>query len=161
MTTVCIDPRCVSAQRCQRAEHEDFGNAPGTNYGPRCIPAPPAVGAHIAEVAYLRAEVAESEARRLQLLDDAGGLENDCRDLRAENERLRAQRILSNEDFARSFDMGLAAGEKRERAAVVAWLREESERRFPRDEREQGIVFRLAHEIERGEHRREEERWLS
>jgi hypothetical protein len=46
---------------------------------------------------------------------------------------------------------------KTERAAVVAWLREVSERRFPRDEREQGIVFRLAHEIERGEHRREEE----
>ena len=43
-----------------------------------------------------------------------------------------------------------------ERAAVVAWLREVSERRFPRDEREQGIVFRLAHEIERGAHRREE-----
>ena len=45
---------------------------------------------------------------------------------------------------------------EQERAAVVAWLREVSERRFPRDEREQGIVFRLAHEIERGEHRREE-----
>jgi hypothetical protein len=43
-----------------------------------------------------------------------------------------------------------------ERAAVVAWLREMSERRFPRDEREQGIVFQLAHEIERGEHCREE-----
>ena len=43
-----------------------------------------------------------------------------------------------------------------DRAAVVAWLREVSERRFPRNEREQGIVFRLAHEIERGEYRREE-----
>lgn len=43
-----------------------------------------------------------------------------------------------------------------ERAAVVAWLREVSERRFPRNEREQGIVFRLSHEVERGEHRREE-----
>jgi hypothetical protein len=48
------------------------------------------------------------------------------------------------------------AARNEERAAVVAWLREVSERRFPRDEREQGIVFRLAHEIERGEHRREE-----
>jgi len=47
---------------------------------------------------------------------------------------------------------------KTERAAVVAWLREVSERRFARNEREAGIVFRLAHEIERGEHRREEER---
>lgn len=45
-----------------------------------------------------------------------------------------------------------------ERAAVAAWLREVSERRFSRNEREQGIVFRLAHEVERGEHRREEER---
>ena len=44
-------------------------------------------------------------------------------ELIAEVERLRAQRVLSNEDFARSFDMGLAAGERRERAAVVAWLR--------------------------------------
>ena len=47
---------------------------------------------------------------------------------------------------------------KTERADVVAWLREVSEHRFPRNEREQGIVFRLSHEIERGEHRREEER---
>ena len=38
--TYCTDPRCVSVQRCQRAENEDFGNAPGENYGPRCIPAP-------------------------------------------------------------------------------------------------------------------------
>jgi hypothetical protein len=45
-----------------------------------------------------------------------------------------------------------------ERAAVVAWLREVSERRFMRNEREADIVFRLAHDVERGEHRREEER---
>jgi hypothetical protein len=65
--------------------------------------------------------------------------------LRAEVERLRAQRILSNEDFARSFDMGLAAGERRERAAVVAWLRDEMHHGWEADA------------IERGEHRREEE----
>lgn len=38
--TVCTDPRCVSVQRCQRAEHERYGDAPGENYGPRCVPAP-------------------------------------------------------------------------------------------------------------------------
>ena len=43
-----------------------------------------------------------------------------------------------------------------ERAAVVAWLREVSERRFARNEREAGIVFRLAHEIERGEYHQKE-----
>jgi len=66
--------------------------------------------------------------------------------LREEVERLRAQRVLSNEDFARSFDMGLAAGERRERAAVVAWLREgwDESRRYAADA------------IERGEHRPKE-----
>ena len=76
--------------------------------------------------------------------------------LRAEIERLRAQRILSNEDFARSFDMGLAAGERRERAAVVAFLQE-----GPHGWRDTCCDFTLrAHwkAIERGEHRREEER---
>lgn len=68
--------------------------------------------------------------------------------LRAEIERLRAQRILSNEDFARAFDLGLAAGEKRERAAVVAWLRHEIQKCGCDDD--------TAACIERGEHRREE-----
>ena len=76
--------------------------------------------------------------------------------LLTEVERLRAQRILSNEDFARSFDMGLAAGERRERAAVVAWLRE-------RQEAAEWALTAAGYEhaadaIERGEHRREEER---
>ena len=52
----------------------------------------------------------------------------------------------------------LRAEVRADRAAVVAWLREVSERRFPRNEREQGIVFRISHEIERGEHRREGEK---
>jgi hypothetical protein len=78
-------------------------------------------------------------------------LEASIRDLIAEVERLRAQRALSNEDFARSFDMGLAAGEKRERAAVVAWLRANREAStLPKGCWE-------ADAIERGEHRREEE----
>ena len=71
-------------------------------------------------------------------------------ELIAEVERLRAQRVLSNEDFARSFDLGLAAGERRERAAVVAWLRAN---------REASTLPKTCWEadaIERGEHRREE-----
>jgi hypothetical protein len=76
-----------------------------------------------------------------------------------EVERLLAQRILSNEDLARSFDMGLAAGERRERAAVVAWLRAGASKY-------KGFGVRLigdeldayAHRIERGEHRRKEEK---
>ena len=37
--TYCTDPRCTTTRRCWRAENEDFGNAPGENYGPRCVPA--------------------------------------------------------------------------------------------------------------------------
>jgi hypothetical protein len=71
-------------------------------------------------------------------------------ELIAEVERLRAQRVLSNEDFARSFDMGLAAGERRERAAVVAWLRKVHHPCC------HGCNDELASDIERGDHRREE-----
>ena len=71
--------------------------------------------------------------------------------LRAEVERLRAQRVLSNEDFSRAFDMGLAAEAEAERAAVVAWLRR------PTDPVDEVLTLRWAREIERGEHRREEE----
>jgi hypothetical protein len=82
----------------------------------------------------------------------------DFKALVAEVERLRAQRVLSNEDFSRAFDMGLAAGEKRERAAVVVWLRKEavSHRRdgFPIAAY---TMQERADAIERGEHRREEE----
>ena len=75
--------------------------------------------------------------------------------LRAEIERLRAQRVLSNEDFARSFDMGLVAGERRERAAVVAYLRAEASRAGASPD-ERMILRWAANYIERGEHRREE-----
>ena len=76
---------------------------------------------------------AELAAERLTALLDA----------EREIERLRAQRVLSNEDFARSFDMGLAAGERRERAAVVAWLH----RPGPLDERGPEEVERLRAEV--------------
>ena len=77
--------------------------------------------------------------------------EQEVAHLRAEIERLRAQRILSNEDFARSFDMGLAAGERRATAAVVAYLRAEAESTNYRPR-----TCPLADAIERGEHRRGE-----
>jgi hypothetical protein len=70
-------------------------------------------------------------------------------ELVAEIERLRAQRVLDNEDFSRAFDLGLAAGERRERADVVAWLRQEIQKCGCDDD--------TAACIERGEHRREEE----
>ena len=73
-------------------------------------------------------------------------LEASIRELIAEVERLRAQHALSNEDFARSFDMGLAAGERRERAAVVAYLRACD-----------GESYDFADDIERGVHREPEE----
>jgi hypothetical protein len=41
--TYCTDPRCTTSQRCWREANERYGNAPGENYGPRCIPAPPSV----------------------------------------------------------------------------------------------------------------------
>jgi hypothetical protein len=76
--------------------------------------------------------------------------------LRAEIERLRAQRVLSNEDFARSFDMGLAAGERRERAAVVAWLLDVAETMNHNGDKCCGRVEDIASAVEHGEHRREE-----
>ena len=60
---------------------------------------PNEAGALVAEVERLRAEVVESEACRLQLLDDAGGLENACRELRAEVAWLRSD-ILPTEPCA-------------------------------------------------------------
>ena len=86
--TYCVDPRCTTSQRCWREANERYGNAPGLNYGPRCIPAPPSVG--------------------------------------------------------QTYEQGIAEGERRERAAVVAWLRERNFLKWEADA------------IERGEHRREE-----
>ena len=77
-------------------------------------------------------------------------------ELIAEVERLRAQRVLSNEDFARSFDLGLAAGERRERAAVVAFLRKQAGQ-WDRDAAGWAAMNHASVMIERGLHRREEE----
>ena len=92
--TYCIDPRCTTSQRCWREANERYGNAPGENYGPRCIPASPSV--------------------------------------------------------EQTYEQGIAEGERRERAAVVAWLRREIAKCGCDDD--------TAACIERGEHRREEER---
>jgi hypothetical protein len=90
--TYCIDPRCTASQRCWREANERYGNAPGENYGPRCIPAPPSVG--------------------------------------------------------QTYEQGIAEGERRACAAVVAWLRREITKCGCDDD--------TAACIERGEHRREE-----
>ncbi len=55
--TYCIDPRCTTSQRCWREANERYGNAPGENYGPRCIPAPPSV-----EQTYARGKAEERAA---------------------------------------------------------------------------------------------------
>jgi hypothetical protein len=97
--TYCIDPRCTASQRCWREANERYGNAPGENYGPRCIPAPPSVG--------------------------------------------------------QTYEQGIAEGERRERAAAVAFLRETlatSETASASDDLDYAIDI-----IERGKHRREEE----
>jgi hypothetical protein len=86
--TYCIDPRCTTSQRCWREANERYGNAPGLNYGPRCIPAPPSVG--------------------------------------------------------QTYEQGIAEGERRERAAVVAYLRGRPG------------YGPIADAIEHGEHRSEE-----
>jgi hypothetical protein len=75
-----------------------------------------------------------------------GVLPNEADALVAEVERLRAQRALDNDDLARAYDMG----RDKERAAVVAWLREPGEYVDP-------ACARLADCIERGEHRRKGE----
>lgn len=60
-----------------------------------------------------------------------------------EIERLRAQRVLDNDELARAYDMG----RDNERAATVAYLRS------PGTSCDTGV---LADAIERGEHRRVE-----
>ena len=38
--TVCTDPRCTTTGTCWRVANERYGDAPGENYGPRCVPVP-------------------------------------------------------------------------------------------------------------------------
>lgn len=69
--------------------------------------------------------------------------------LLAEVERLREQRRIDNEEAARLYDFARDKGKALERAAVVAWLR------APGTSCDTDV---LADAIERGDHRREEER---
>lgn len=77
----------------------------------------------------------------------------------SELRELRSMRRADNEDIARAYDFGRDKGQVLERAAVVAWLRKEavSHRRdgFPIAAY---TMQERADAIERGEHRREEER---
>ena len=91
--TICTDPRCTTTGTCWRAANERYGDAPGENYGPRCVPVP----AHA---------------------------------------------------LARAYDMG----RDKERAAVVAYLAKRGLIGAAEGVREGD------HRIERGEHRREEEK---
>jgi hypothetical protein len=64
-------------------------------------------------------------------------------------DELREQRALDNDDLARAYDMG----RDKERAAVVAWLRE----KVSKEKGKIGyLVLAWAYDINRGEHRKEE-----
>ena len=136
--TLCTDPRCVSSQRCWRAENEDFGNAPGLNYGPRCVPV-------------LAPDLAEA---RLAALLDA---ERENTALLAEIERLRAQRVLDNEEAAQIYDFARDKAKAREHAFVVTFLRKQAEQ-WEKDGAGWAAMNHAAAMIERGLHRNEEKR---
>lgn len=125
--TYCTDQRCVTSRRCWREENEDFGNAPGENYGPRCVPVPAFDLARGAELVYALG-IEEGERRAQEAF-------------RADIERYGSQ-------LEAAHDRGVAA----ERAAVVAWLREHWSEVLEQTPQQ------TARLIERGEHRREEQR---
>jgi hypothetical protein len=79
--------------------------------------------------------------------------------LLTEVETLREQRRIDNEEAARLYDFARDKGQALERASVVALLRE-SQRMYQmhRSPGAESLVRNLADIIERGEHRREEER---
>ena len=68
-------------------------------------------------------------------------------------DELREQRRLDNDDLARAYDMG----RDKERAAVVAFMRERAARRGFTVNCPDELAW-CADTIERGEHRREEEK---
>jgi len=136
--TYCVDTRCTTGQRCWREANERYGNAPGENYGPRCIPAPPSV-----EQTYEQG-IAEGERRATA----------------AEMERLRAEvsYLRACVPPTRPTDYGhevwtaaLRAVVAAERAAVVAWLRE-----YEGHSSLASLFALMADTIERGEHRKED-----
>ena len=79
----------------------------------------------------------------------------------AEVERLREQRRIDNEEAARLYDFARDKGKALERAAVVAYLKSLADAAGQADAFWQGVASGngyAAQMIERGEHRREEER---
>jgi hypothetical protein len=73
----------------------------------------------------------------------------------AEVERLRAERHLDNADLAQAYDFARDKATAKERAAVVAWLRNKG--RDPSTFMSEAIALTCAASvIERGEHRRKE-----
>lgn len=80
--------------------------------------------------------------------------------LRRELEYLSSQHRLDNSDMHRAYYEGLAEGERRATAAVVAWLRACAQDAPSGHEMEAVALAAAADTIERsfgGEHRREEE----
>jgi hypothetical protein len=79
-------------------------------------------------------------------------LEVSLQALKEENAMLRDERRIDNDEAARLYDFARDKGAALERQAVVAWLRENrSASTLPK-------ACWEADAIERGEHRREEER---
>ena len=80
------------------------------------------------------------------------------KELIAEVRELREQRRIDNEEAARLYDFARDKGQALERAAVVAWLRDRGEHDDERNHRRAVALWDAADAIERGDHRREEER---
>ena len=108
---------------------------------------PGEAAALVAEVERLRenAEARERVMRREEVILRVAQRERDK--LLAEVERLRAQRVLDNEEAARLYDFARDKGAALERDATVAYLRAPGTCCSPDV---------LAENIERGDHRREE-----
>ena len=103
-----------------------------------------------------RPEGHEGECRNSRLILGWPGFET-VKALVAEVERLREQRVASTANLLKGYETGRA----QERALVVAWLRKR-ERQIenwpPGGMNEVSLTYSIiADEIERGEHRREEE----
>jgi hypothetical protein len=116
---------------------------------------PREAAALVVEVERLR----EGEARRLQLLDDAGGLENERDALAREVAYLRACVPPTHPSHYgyEAWEERLRAEVERERAAVVAMLRAEASAVGASPD-EKRVLHAVARRIQRGERRREEEK---
>ena len=97
----------------------------------------------------------EALTRWQERTDIVRELEVSLQALKEENAMLRDERRIDNEDLAQAYDFARDKGAVLERQAVVAWLRKNG------SEPSLGVhgwaMRSLADEIERGEHRREEE----